>query len=141
MPQRVTPKDLSFVGKELKAPEAFAGAPVNTILTVRRIVIFGADSRKLYLVRNERGRPEWDNDSDDEFDVTGNLEEKYVRQGLFFEPEQCKKLIAARTRELATGAEAEPVTTQLRREPAPATTAQPTRAPARAGARRQASAS
>ena len=43
MPQRVTPKDLSFVGKELKAPEAFAGAPVNTILTVRRIVLFGAD--------------------------------------------------------------------------------------------------
>ena len=100
MPQRVTPKDVEHVGKKLKAPDGF---PTSGVLTVRKIIIFGRDAKKYYLVRDDDARPDFD--EDDDWDVTGLLEDKYMAAGLYLEPDAAKKLVAAAARGAATSAQ------------------------------------
>ena len=130
MPQRVTPKDVEHVGKKLKAPDGF---PTSGVLTVRKIIIFGRDAKKYYLVRDDDARPDFD--EDDDWDVTGLLEDKYMAAGLYLEPDAAKKLVAAAARGAAISAQAQPTQTLLRREQAPPTDAAQAQVPPRAGAR------
>ena len=84
-------------------------------------------------VRDDDDRPDFD--EDDDWDVTGLLEDKYMAAGLYLEPDAAKKLVAAAARGAAISAQAQPTQTLLRREQAPPTDAAQAQVPPRAGAR------